>query len=91
LEKYADDVAVRHVHDTLERLMSQSSALAKLVEEGQVGLVGGLYDVKTGKVHFFGARGPLAEDLHEASDSALPISVRPSVNLPAHGVEDATQ
>lgn len=76
LEQYADTVAVRHVHDTIEKLMNESAALAKLVKDGLVGIVGGLYDVKTGQVHFFGARGPLAEELHEPSDSVLPPSLR---------------
>lgn len=75
-EQYADSVAVRHVHDTIEKLMKESAALSKLVTEGKIGIVGGLYDVKTGKVHFFGARGPLAEELHEPSDSVLPASMR---------------
>lgn len=77
LEQYADSVAVRHVHDTIEKLMTESAALAQLVEEGKVGIVGGLYDVKTGKVHFFGARGPLADELREPSDAVLPASMRP--------------
>lgn len=76
LEQYADGVAVRHVHDTIEKLMNESAALSKLVKEGTVGIVGGLYDVKTGQVHFFGARGPLADELSEPSDFLLPESMR---------------
>lgn len=72
LEQYADAVAVRHVHDTIEKLMADSEALSKLVEEGKVGIVGGLYDVKTGRVQFFGARGPLAEDLQVPHNSEAP-------------------
>jgi carbonic anhydrase len=75
LEQYADTVAVRHVHDTIEKLMTDSEALAKLVTEGKVGIVGGLYDVKTGRVSFFGARGPLAQELREPHDSESPLPV----------------
>jgi len=53
LERYIDDVALRHVERTLNTISNKSGALRSLIEEGKVGIVGAFYDVKTGKVNFY--------------------------------------
>ena len=73
-QRYADGVAVRHVQRTIQKLMSSSALLCKLVKLGRVGVVGALYDVKTGRVHFCCAEGLLATALKQESRTVLPRS-----------------
>ena len=47
-----DDLARRNVLHTIEAVLSRSDTLRTLVNEGKVGIVGALYDVRTGKVEF---------------------------------------
>lgn len=47
-----NDLAKRNVLHTIEVILTKSAPVKKLVEEGKVGIVGALYDVRTGKVEF---------------------------------------
>ena len=58
LSHYIDDVAKRHVESTLKTLERESSALAKLMSEGEIAMVGAMYNVNTGNVEFFDAEQP---------------------------------
>ncbi len=62
--EYLDDVAFRNVLRGMDLVRSESPTLDGLIAEGKVGLVGGLYDVRTGQVRFFTRQGkPLTIDV----------------------------
>jgi MFS superfamily sulfate permease-like transporter len=50
---YIDDVARRHVQRTIDLIQRKSPALSHLIREGKVGIVGAVYDVRSGKVDFW--------------------------------------
>lgn len=47
-----NDIAKHNVQRTIDELMEKSDVISKQVEDGEVKVVGALYDVKTGKVTF---------------------------------------
>lgn len=49
---FADRVAETNVRLTLERILSKSDVVAAKVNTGEVGIVGGMYDVSSGQVDF---------------------------------------
>jgi carbonic anhydrase/SulP family sulfate permease len=62
--EYLDDVAFRNVLRGMDLVRSESPTLDALIAEGKVGLVGGLYDVRTGQVQFFTRQGkPLTTEV----------------------------
>jgi MFS superfamily sulfate permease-like transporter len=52
-EEFLDQVAKEHTHLTLSRIQKDSPVLNKMIGNGELKIVGGVYDVKTGKVEFF--------------------------------------
>jgi carbonic anhydrase len=50
---FVEKVAEMHVRLTLKAIREQDPILNDLIERGQIGLVGGMYDLETGKVTFF--------------------------------------
>lgn len=50
---FVEKVAEMHVRLTLKAIREQDPILNDLIERGQIGLVGGIYDLETGKVTFF--------------------------------------
>jgi carbonic anhydrase len=53
----ANDIAVRNVERVLRAIKEESTTIATLLESGQVGLTGALYDVNSGRTEFL-ERGP---------------------------------
>lgn len=51
-EGYVDRVAALNVCAVMEYIQANSPALKELINSGQVGIVGGMYDIKTGQVAF---------------------------------------
>lgn len=51
--KFIETVAELNVHQVLQQIREQSPVLRELVDSGKVGLVGGIYDLDSGKVQFF--------------------------------------
>ena len=51
--EFVDEVAEANVHLVMQQIRDQSPVLREMIDSGQVGLVGGMYDLSTGKVHFF--------------------------------------
>jgi carbonic anhydrase/SulP family sulfate permease len=47
-----NDVARRNVQQTVLKLREQSCSLNRLIEEGQIAIVGALYDVVSGDMEF---------------------------------------
>ncbi len=54
---YANEVSKRNVLRTMRAIRERSSTLDRLVREGQIAIVGSLYDVTTGEVSFFRTEG----------------------------------
>jgi carbonic anhydrase len=50
---FVNQVAALNVKLVIEQIVAQSPIISKLVNAGHVGLVGGMYDIATGKVTFF--------------------------------------
>lgn len=49
---FVDQVAAKHVELTLNEIRSKSPILADLEKKGSIALVGGIYDLESGKVNF---------------------------------------
>lgn len=50
---FVKNVTELNVNLTIERIRRESPIIAELETEGKIKIIGGLYDVETGKVHFF--------------------------------------
>ncbi|MDI1255698.1 MAG: carbonic anhydrase family protein [Flavobacterium sp.] len=50
---FVDNVTALNVHHTIERIKRESTIIAELEQQGNIKIVGGLYDVETGKVTFY--------------------------------------
>ncbi len=52
---FVDRVSARNVRRTLDYIRANSPSLREMAECGEIALVGGMYDVKSGRVEFFTA------------------------------------
>jgi carbonic anhydrase len=52
-EKFVQAVAEKNVKLSMQKLRSRSVVLREMIDKGEIGLVGAMYDVSTGKVTFF--------------------------------------
>ncbi|MFI3188296.1 MAG: carbonic anhydrase family protein [Methylococcales bacterium] len=52
-EELVQKVAEKNVLLTVEQIRLQSMALETLIQSGEIGIIGGMYDVETGRVTFF--------------------------------------
>lgn len=50
---FVDNVARLNVHFNIEEILERSSILRDLLERGEIGIVGAMYDIASGKVEFF--------------------------------------
>ena len=62
-DSYVDDVARRNVQRTMAVIRQQSQPLSRLIHEGKLAVVGGLYDVRSGEVSFFALDGAISESV----------------------------
>jgi len=51
--EHKDAVAYTNVENSLEEILTSSEIVKQMFEKGEIGLVGGVYDVENGKVDFF--------------------------------------
>lgn len=51
-EAFVEDVALRNVRIAVEQIPERSPILKELLGSGAAGIIGGMYDVQTGKVEF---------------------------------------
>jgi carbonic anhydrase len=51
--KFSDNVAYANVENSLEEILERSQTIKDLFSRGDIGLVGGVYDVESGEVDFF--------------------------------------
>jgi carbonic anhydrase len=52
-----DQIAKDNVLLVMQQIQTHSPVIRKLIEEGKVGIVGGMQDISTGKVTFFDSVG----------------------------------
>ena len=52
-QEFVDKVAEANVRLVMKEIPERSPILKEMIDSGQVGLVGGMYDLNTGKVRFF--------------------------------------
>jgi carbonic anhydrase len=50
---FTDNVAYANVENSLEEILTRSTIVKEMFAKGEIGLVGGVYDIETGKVDFF--------------------------------------
>ena len=51
--EYVDQVAEANVRLVMQQIRDRSPVLKEMLDNGQIGLVGGMYDLSTGEVRFF--------------------------------------
>jgi len=51
--KFVDDVAAANVRLAMQQIRERSPVLREMLDKGEIGLVGGMYDLKTGKIQFY--------------------------------------
>ena len=51
---FVNDVAVKNVVMTIDQIRSESSVLAEMEKKGEIQIVGGMYNIDSGEVNFFG-------------------------------------
>ena len=49
---FVNDVARKNVELSIQRILDESSVLADMVNNGEITIVGGMYDISTGRVTF---------------------------------------
>jgi carbonic anhydrase len=50
---FNDHVAYANVENSLEEILTRSEIVKKMFKNGEIGIVGAVYDIETGKVDFF--------------------------------------
>jgi carbonic anhydrase len=50
---FVDQVSEANVRLVMQQIRERSPVLKEMIDEGQIGLVGGMYDLETGQVKFF--------------------------------------
>jgi carbonic anhydrase len=50
---FVDKVAEANVRLVMKQIRERSPILREMIDQKQIGLVGGMYDLSTGEVHFF--------------------------------------
>jgi len=51
--EFVNTVAKKNVELSIERIMAESPVLAEMKSSGEIDIVGGMYDISTGKVEFY--------------------------------------
>lgn len=67
--EFVDAVAEHNVHRTVQNILEQSPIIKQLTESGEVAVVGGMYNISTGKIDFFVENG-LQMDVSELAGHA---------------------
>jgi carbonic anhydrase len=51
--EFVDKVAEANARLVIKQIRERSPILREMIDKDQIGLVGGMYDLSTGEVHFF--------------------------------------
>jgi carbonic anhydrase len=54
--EFVDRVAEENVRLVMRQIVERSPILKEMLDRGQIGLVGGMYDLSTGRIRFFESR-----------------------------------
>ncbi|TXK49680.1 carbonic anhydrase [Pontibacter qinzhouensis] len=65
--EFVEQVAERNVHHMMKEIQRKSSILNQMIQSGEVGIAGGMYDVETGVVEFYEDSLHTSELLNEES------------------------
>jgi hypothetical protein len=68
---------------TMAVIRQESPALNRLVHEGKLAIVGGLYDVRTGEVSFFALDGAISESVLAERPDKRRRRLLPPAELPS--------
>jgi carbonic anhydrase len=52
-DDFVDNVALINVRRAVEQIIERSYILEQMLEKGEIGVVGAMYNIKTGNVHFY--------------------------------------
>jgi carbonic anhydrase len=52
-DEFVDNVALINVKRACEQIIERSYILEQMLEKGEIGVVGAMYNIKTGNVHFY--------------------------------------
>ena len=50
---FVNEVAKKNVHLNIDRILAESPVLAEMQKAGEIQIIGGMYDINTGKVDFY--------------------------------------
>ncbi|MBL7922614.1 MAG: carbonic anhydrase [Bacteroidia bacterium] len=67
---FVEKVAAINVKRTVRAIMERSPILAELIKSGQIGIVGGMHEISSGRVHFFPDTLVLNSAVAEAMEKA---------------------
>lgn len=51
--KFSDKVAYANVENSLEEILKRSEIIKEMFEKGEIGIIGGVYNIENGEVDFF--------------------------------------
>ena len=51
--EFVDNVSAKNVQLTIGRIMEESEVLAEMQENGEINIIGAMYDINTGAVNFY--------------------------------------
>lgn len=68
--EFVDKVADLNVHLTLKQIPGQSEILAEMIRNGEIALIGGMYNVESGEVEFYEEDMVTAENFMETAREA---------------------
>ena len=63
--KFVENVAELNVRETLKQIPAQSQIIAELLQNGEITLIGGMYNVETGVVEFYDSEMITAPNLKQ--------------------------
>lgn len=65
--KFLDNVLHNNVHHQIQTIVGQSQIIREMLENGEIGIIGGIYDIGTGCVEFFDEMFDLESNLESVS------------------------
>ncbi|WP_299824131.1 carbonic anhydrase family protein [uncultured Pontibacter sp.] len=63
--EFVEKVAEVNVHRMLDEVQEKSSILREMIQNGEIGIIGGMYDVETGAVEFYEHTFNIKETVNE--------------------------
>lgn len=51
--EFVDNVSAKNVELTIDKIFNKSDVLSQMIQDGEINIIGGMYDIKNGKVTFY--------------------------------------